>query len=613
MKSSCLTTESDSIIEVPVTATRDEWVSSQLAAMSLDQKIGQLMVFAHYGPFVTPDVRELIERYHVGGFRISQKFHPGSSEHRRTLRTIAFGVEDTVPSHGEKVPTRGNFLERSTYGPDWQCYDRPDLPAITCSGREFAGALNELRHIAENSGNKVGLHFAFDHEGEFGDFCFGTARNFPNPLGLAASGDPTLAYDVGYAIGRQARALGANFIHSPVLDVAMRPDNPEVGTRSFGRTAEEVVRFALENFRGLREAGLTATAKHFPGRGNSTTDAHFELPIVHANRDEMMNEHLLPYQRLIQAGIPAVMAAFSSYPSLEKNGENNIPAATSERIIRGILREQLGFDGVITTDNCQMGGLLERYEIGEGVVRCLQAGCDLILFRAYTPARLRVIEAVKDAVRSGAYAEDALEMSVQRILRMRYDMGLHRNAGYANLDEASEIFDDQLIQTVACDAADRSVAVLRDRAGLLPLSSNLHILLIEQAHPLHQFQNCDYCHPGILWRKLSCLSSNVGGIVVKEAPTEDDKQAVRNRVASADFLIVTNYYDYRGGTPMEEFLREIQGFGKPFVVVTNNPFPQFGAPPWAPTVIWNAAISSSEGNHAVAKLLMGILQPTAQF
>lgn len=592
---------------------RERWVEARLKAMSVDQKIGQLMVFAHYGPVITPDVRELITRHHVGGFRISQKFHPGSSEHRRTLKNIAFGVEDKGSTSGEKLPMNAEFLRRSTYGPDRDCYDRPDFPAISCTARDFARALNDLRRMAQDAGNEAGLHFAFDHEGEFGDFCFKTTRNYPNPLGLAASSDPKLAYAVGRAIALQARALGANFIHSPVVDVALEPDNPEIGSRAFGRTAAEVARFALENFRGLRDGGLTCTAKHFPGRGKSTSDAHFGLPVVRATYEEMMDDHLAPYRVLIEAGLPAVMAAFSAYPALEKDGAENIPAATSERIIRGVLREQLGFDGVITTDNCQMGGMLETYEIGDGVVRCLQAGCDLILFRAYTPARIRVVEAVKDAVRSGIYPEDQLEASVRRILGMRYDMGLHVDGGFADLDAAASAFDLPEAVAVAGEAARRSVAILRDREGLIPIVAGRRVLVVEQAHALHQFQNSDYCHPGILWRQMCGVAGGIGGVVVSEAPSAADRAAVHARLGDADLLVVTNYYNYRGGTPMESFLEELRSTGKPLILVVNNPFPKFGAVEWAGSIVWNPAISSAEGNQAAAEVILGELTPTATF
>ncbi|MFM8457806.1 MAG: glycoside hydrolase family 3 protein, partial [Chthoniobacterales bacterium] len=327
----------------------------------------------------------------------------------------------------------------------------------------FAATLNELRTLSAKAGNPAGLHYAFDHEGEWGDFCFGTTRHFPNPLGLYASGNPALAYEVGRAIGLQARALGANFIHSPVLDIASNPRNPEVGTRAFGPSADEVSRFAMQSFLGLTSAGIITAAKHFPGRGDSVSDAHYKLPVVTASAEEMRREHLRPYSHLIEAGLPAIMAAFSAYPSLEKDGNARRPAATSKQIITGLLREEMGFDGVITTDNCQMGGLLEIYEIGEAAVRSLQAGCDLVLFRAYTPARNRVVEAVLRAVESGEYPLADLDASVRRILRMRYDMGLDIDYGRVSVEEAAAVSRDPEIVKVETKAAECSVTVLRER------------------------------------------------------------------------------------------------------------------------------------------------------
>lgn len=589
-------------------STRQSWVESIFSSLSPQQKIGQLMVFAHYGSFITPDVRNLISRYHVGGFRISQKFPPGSAEHRAALRPIAFGVDEQSGT-GEKLPPNAEYLRRSAHGPGEDCFDRGNIPAIACGAGDFASALNELRDLSVASGNPAGLHFAFDHEGEFGDFCFQTTRNFPNPLGLHACGDPRLAYEVGLAIGIQARALGANFIHSPVLDVACNPANPEVGTRAFGATADAVTLFGLQSYRGLSEAGLVAAAKHFPGRGDSVSDAHFGLPVVTASREEMWDVHLAPYRALIEDGLPAVMAAFSAYPHLESSGARDIPAATSKHIITGLLREKMGFDGVITTDNCQMGGLLERYEIGEAAVRCLQAGCDIVLFRAYTPARLRVLQAVENALADGTYSETDFNRSVKRILAMRYDMGLNNGGGKVSVERAVEIFHDPGVVETAKKAASKTITLLRDVAGLLPLQASQKVLLVEQAHALHLFQNSPYCHPGVLWKHLSALSENVSTVLVMEQPTEDDKEAVRRRMGEADVIVATNYYNYRGGTPMEPFLRELHESGKPLVVVTNNPFAAFGAPAWAGTVMVNFGISSGEGNEATARALIGLEKP----
>lgn len=586
---------------------RQAWVDGIFSGLSPQQKIGQLMVFAHYGSFITPDVRNLIAHHHIGGFRISQKFPPGSAEHRAALRPIAFGVDEQAGT-GEKLPPNAEYLRRSAHGPATDCFDRGNIPAIACGAGDFATALNELRDLSLASGNPAGLHFAFDHEGEFGDFCFQTTRNFPNPLGLYAGGDPRLAYEVGLAIGIQARALGANFIHSPVLDVACNPANPEVGTRAFGATADAVTLFGLQNYRGLREAGLVAAAKHFPGRGDSISDAHFGLPVVTASRREMMDVHLAPYRALIEDGLSSVMAAFSAYPNLEPSGARDIPAATSKHIITGLLREKMGFDGVITTDNCQMGGLLECYEIGDAAVRCLQAGCDLVLFRAYTPARLRVVKAVENALADGTYSESDFNRSVKRILAMRYEMGLNKGGGKVPVERAVEIFNDPGVVETAKRAAEKTVTVLRDGAGLLPLKSVHKILLVEQAHALHLFQNSPYCHPGVLWKYLSALSENVAVVLVREQPTEDDKETVRQRMAEADVVVATSYYNYRGGAPMEPFLRELHDSARPLVVVTNNPFAAFGAPSWAETVVVNFGISSGEGNEVTARVLMGLAE-----
>jgi len=491
------------------------------------------------------------------------------------------------------------------------CYDRGSLPAIHCSASEFAATLNEMRDLAAHAGNRAGLHFAFDHEGEFGDFCFETTRNYPSALGIYASGDPGLAYEVGLAIGRQARLLGANFIHSPVLDVACNPGNPEVGTRAFGPTAEAVSLFGLQSYRGLRAAGLTAAAKHFPGRGDSVSDAHFGLPIITATGKEMHDIHLAPYRALIEDGLPAIMAAFSAYPSLEPDSATDVPAATSKHIITGLLREEMGFEGIITTDNCQMGGLLERYEIGEAVVRCLTAGCDLVLFRAYTPARQRVLQAVSDALNDGTYAEEDLNRSVRRILAMRFDMGLNVMGGKVDAELADTGFSDPIGITTAKRAAERSVMILRDETSELPIANEQRVLLVEQAHALHLFQNSTYCHPGVLWKEMSRLSDSVGVVLVREDPTAEDQAAVLRRIDEADVIVATNYYNYRGGTPMEPFLAEIQKNGKRIIIVTNNPFTAFGAPSWAKTVVINFGISSAEGNEAVAKVIFGLVKPTA--
>lgn len=330
---------------LPVDEAGRRWIDQTLGRLTLDQKIGQLMVFPHYGTFITPDVAAMIRHHHVGGLRIAQKFAPGASDGRN-----------------------GSLKDDPFRRPGLDTFDRPDqMERIGCSAAEFARTLNELRDMALDRPGGVPLHMAFDQEGEGADFLF-EQRLYPLPMGLVASGDPALAYRVALALARQTRALGANMIHSPVLDVNTDPANPEIGPRSYGDDPDTVIRFALESLRGFHDGGIAATGKHFPGRGHSNTDAHFGLPEIDLDRETLMRVHLAPYKALIAAGLPCIMAAFTAYPAL---GAAGVPAATCRAVVTDLLRGELGFRGVVTTDNVQMGGLLSKYGMGEAVVRCL--------------------------------------------------------------------------------------------------------------------------------------------------------------------------------------------------------------------------------------------------
>lgn len=563
------------------------WVDNLMGKLNLEQKVGQLMVFGFAGPVINPHVIELITKYHVGGLRIAQKFHPGASEGR----------------------TSDLYYDKS----DMNTYDRPQelyTKRIACTPVEYAETLNRLRDYALDRKDSVGLHFAFDQEGEGADFLF-NQRLFPYPMGLTASQDPDLAYRVALAMGKQARAMGANMIHSPVLDVNTNPLNPEIGPRSYSDKPDQVIKYALQSLSGLSEAGIIATGKHFPGRGESDQDAHFGLPTIGLDRKTMMETHLAPYKAMIDAGLPAIMAAFTAYPSL---GGADVPGATSRAIITDLLRGELGFKGVVTTDNIQMKGLLSKYEIGEAVLRCLNAGCDLILCRSESPVVKYLIETVIQALKDGRYTEKQLDESVQRILEMRWDMGLAENGGKVDASKAGDPFNDEFVVNTAKEAAEKTVTVLRDDAKLLPLAKDKKVLLIEQIHHFHSFINNMYSHPAMLWEEMRKLSDNVALILINETYTEKDRQAVLDRLDREDFdvIVSTSYYNYRSHGIMVPSLKELKKYNKPIVVVSNTPYEAFGIPEEMPTGIVSFCPSGKENIKAVAQALFGEIQPTAK-
>ncbi len=432
-----------------MTEAANKWIDGLMGRLSLEQKVGQLMVFGFMGPVINPNMVELVTRYHVGGLRIAQKFHGGSSEYQATLA-------GKPPQHPKDKP-------------DFNTYYRPadlNTKRVSCTPEEYAETLNTLRDLALYRKDGISLHFAYDQEGEGADFLF-QQRIFPYPMGLAASGDPELAYRVALASGRQARALGANMIHSPVLDVNTNPRNPEIGPRSYSDDPSVVAQYAIQSLRGYSEAGIITTGKHFPGRGESEQDAHFGLPVIRLDRATFMKQHVAAFKALIDAGLPTIMAAFTAYPCF---GSEEIPAATDPRIITDLLRGEMGFKGVVTTDNIQMNGLLQKYEMGEAVIRCLLAGCDLILCRSESPVTGTSSPKSSRRSKRNGILKSMLDESVRRILTLRWNMGLAQNGGKVDASRAGQPFNDPFVAGVAREAAEKTVVLLRDERRTLPLT-----------------------------------------------------------------------------------------------------------------------------------------------
>ncbi len=568
---------------LPYMKSKAVFIDDLLGEMSLEEKVGQLMVLGFCGPIITPDIIDLIRKYHVGGLRISQKFRymsithdvkPGTLPDESTMRSVCFPEGNHRDFSAFKAPT-------------------------SASAYEYAKVLNKLRALSMDRKLGIPLHFTVDQEGAACDDMLGGQRLFPHPMGIAASREPELAYKVALATGRQLKAVGVNMIHSPVLDVNTNPRNPEIGTRSYSARTDEVIRFAREAIRGFLEAGLVCTGKHFPGRGESISDAHWELPVVDLDYETLMDQHIRPYKELIEADLPAVMTAHSRYPAL---GVNDIPASTSKRVITGLLREELGFGGLITTDNMMMGGILRKYEMVEAVIEIINAGHDLVLCRDETPLRLRIIERVMEAVKDGRIPESRIDESVLRVLGMRFDQGLFNGDGIVDPVAAQEIIDDPQVVATVEEAAQLSTTVLRDRERLLPLRKDRKVLLVEQTFPTHEFSNNMYSHPGLLWEAMCNHSQSVGCVEIGYVPNDHDKARVKRRIGEADLLVMTNYYYHKNASSNSDLVREIMKSGKKIIVVANTPY-AFAAPDDFGTVIVCYQPGGPEHMDAVADIL----------
>ena len=566
---------------------KQKWISDTMGRMTLEQKTGQLLVLGFCGPVITPDIAELAGKYHVGGFRITQGF--------RTMNLF----NDVKP--GEEPD---EMTLKSLYFPAGKNRDYSSKTPIVSTPAEYAHTLNTLRALAMEKNSGIPIHYTIDQEGSASDDLLCGQRLFPHPMGLAASGDPGLAYRAAKAIALQARELGVNMIHSPALDVNTNPRNPEIGTRAYSDRPDSVTEYALQTLKGFSEQKLIATGKHFPGRGESEADAHWGLPTVHLDRQELLETHVKPYRAMIEAGLPAIMMAHSCYPALGVDSASGM----SRELIENFLRGELGFKGVITTDNMMMGGILKKYEMVEAIIRMLEAGCDLVLCRDESPIRIKICEAVLHAVKSGRISERSLDEKVERILAMRYDMGLAENGGLVDEKAAGSAADCEFVRSTAVEAAEKSLLV-RDEDGLLPIAADKKILLVEQVFPTQSRCNNVYCHPGMLWEEMCRYSDNVYCVEIPNTPEEADYERVRRRLEEADIIVTTNYYYHKTGEAITDFVRELKT-KKPVVVVTNTPY-AFGAPKDLGTVLTCFNPGGRECLNAVARAVFGLFKAGA--
>ncbi|MFW5870779.1 MAG: glycoside hydrolase family 3 N-terminal domain-containing protein, partial [Candidatus Sumerlaeota bacterium] len=272
-----------------------------MGRLTLDEKIGACLTQSWRGSIITPSVVDLIEKLHTGGLRIE----PYTTEAAITT------------TYGRKVDT-SDFEEPEGYFDIPQTYWKAKEPGFNISAGEYAGRLNKLKEIAMNRHSGIPLHICTDFEGDFShDFPFAGIHLFPGNMGVRAAGGPELAYRVGKALGDQLSSIGVNMLHSPVMDVNINPENPEINIRAFSDDQEIFAKYAIQMMKGLEDGGIISFAKHFPGRGDSAIDAHHGLPVLDADRQRLHDVELYPYREAIKEGLRAVMVAHNAYPALD--------------------------------------------------------------------------------------------------------------------------------------------------------------------------------------------------------------------------------------------------------------------------------------------------------
>jgi beta-N-acetylhexosaminidase len=479
-----------------------------LASLPLAAQVGQLIAAKIHGPVLDAEGEALLRDCHLGG-------------------VVLFADNIGTPEETRTLTARIQAL----------C-GQPGLPAI----------------------------IAVDQEGGRVQRLHAPATSFPSAMAVGATGDPEHTRRWGLATARELRALGITMNFAPTLDVNNNPGNPVIGTRSFGERPGDVARFGLAAAAGLREGGIAATGKHFPGHGDTALDSHYALPTIEGGSERLDAIELPPFRAAIAAGIPAIMSSHIVFPDLDPDG---LPCTLSPRLLTSLLRDELGFDGVIVSDAMNMQAIANRWGIAEGAVRFIAAGGDLV---EPIGEEREVYAALLAAVESGRIPATRLADALRRVATLRAWLAAQGPADHAWLGAAEH-------RDWAAAIGRDAVTLLRDDAGLLPLRHDARIAVLELFHQWTFLNTTERPERGPLMEALTPHFPHLTGAVLDgQAPTADEITAARAITADAEIVVLgtraTNRFPAQAA-----FVTAALAWGKPTIAVAlSDPYDPLAYP-----------------------------------
>ncbi|MER6410886.1 glycoside hydrolase family 3 protein [Streptomyces humidus] len=439
----------------------------------------------------------------------------------------------------------------------------------------WAHNTRDPRQIAELSdglqraslGQPRGLPVLISTDQEHGVVCRvgRPATLFPGAMAIGAGGDRAGARTLGLLAGRELRAMGIRQDYSPVADVNVDPANPVIGVRSFGADPDAVAALVAAEIEGYRAAGVAATGKHFPGHGDTSVDSHTGFPVITHTREEWEALDEPPFRAAVAAGVDSLMTAHIVVPSLDASGD---PATLSRPVVTGLLRERLGFDGVVVTDALDMAGVRTKYGDDRVPVLALRAGVDQLL----NPPKLDVAwNAVLNAVRDGELTEERLDESVLRILRLKARLGLFDDP-YVRAGEVGRTVGVPAHLAAADRLAERTTTLLVNEGPVLPLSARTHPrILVLGADPASPTGTTGP-PTGVLAAALTALGFTATALSTGTAPSPETVTRAVAAAAGADAVVVATY-DVTADSSQRTLVRQLAATGRPVVAVAvRNPY-----------------------------------------
>ncbi|OYD09010.1 beta-N-acetylhexosaminidase [Paludifilum halophilum] len=482
------------------------WVEKKIAQMTLDEKIGQMfMVGFQNGDQpareVNEQVQKLILEEHVGGIIL---------------------------------------FDRNVENP-WQ----------------VAGLTRRLQQLSLTSSPGIPLLISMDQEGGKIVRMREGVTVFPGNMAIGATRDSSLAYRAGRITGEELRAMGINMNLAPVLDVNNNAKNPIIGVRSFAGDPVLAARMATANLKGYRQGGVLTAVKHFPGHGDTTTDSHIDVPTVPHSLKRLEKVELVPFQKAIEQGVDAVMSAHITFPAIDDTP--GLPGTLSKKVLTGLLREKMGYHGVIITDDMEMGAIVENFGADEAAVRAVKAGADMILVSHDLTRQRQSIRSVKKAVKKGDISEDRIDRSLRRILKLKTEKLGERAVLHQPKVEISQVDDGvgtEEHQRQALRIAEAALTQVRDHSDHLPLNPK------KTPRVLALSPN----HADVLGKAFASRGFRP---VTRSIDPDPDSSVIRRlsrEAARADAIVIGT--SQAGKHPSQaDLVQELEATGKPVIVL----------------------------------------------
>src|SRR3984885_2098895 len=459
----------------------------------------------------------------------------------------------------------------------------------------MAALLNRLQKLA-----RTPLFVAADFE-RGASMRVNSTTAWPYSMAFAAAKDLDGVKYEGAETAREARAMGVNWLFAPVADVNNNPDNPIINIRSFGENPAEVSSFVQAYINGAhsdRKNPVLVTAKHFPGHGDTTEDSHLALPRLDADRNRIEAVELQPFRAAIASGVDAVMTAHLAVPALDPD---NVPATVSSKIITGVLREELGFHGLVVTDAMDMQGLSAMFDSGEASVRAIEAGADVLLMPRRPEEAIRGLVA---AVEKGRVSRKRLDESVNRVLAAKARLGL-RSKKLVDLEAIADVVDSPESGERAQEVADRAVTLVKDSKDSLPLRHPESVCLIALTEGRRSQQGIR------LIEDVKKRAPGVTATILDPSMSKEDLDQVSEKTSSCTEIVAAAYVTvaaYRGNVVLAggypDFLNGLIAGKVPVMLVAlGNPYLVRGFPNVSAYLTTYSPTSTSE--MALAKALFG--------